>query len=141
MNEKIAQHIKNGDYPSYVSDRYPKVADYEELIFNNEDFHDVDWREFPSSMSVFLNCNLDNLILPPGQPIRIENCSAKNMNICGITAIIHAIESDFTGLKYDSETVLADSKDSSDIPSTFEKCSFDQDARDTFLQQGVIFKD
>jgi hypothetical protein len=140
MNEKIAQYIKNRDYPSYIKARYAKVADYEELIFENEDFHDVDWRGFSSSMSVFLNCNLDSVVLPPGQPIRIENCSAKNMNIRGITAIIHAKESDFSGLAYDNETVLANSKEPSDIPSTFENCIFDQETKEIFLKQGVVFK-
>jgi len=92
-------------------------------------------------MNVFQNCNLDGLILSPGQPIKIENCSAKSMDIRGITAIIHAIGSDFTGLKYDSETILTDSEDPSNIPSTFEKCKFDIETIKHFKKQGVLFKD
>jgi hypothetical protein len=141
MNEKIANYIRQGDYDNYTKERYPEVSDYEELVFSNEDFHEVDWRKFPSSMNTFKHCNLDGLILPPGQPIKIEDCSAKNMDISGITAIIHAVESDFTYLKYDDETVLADNKAPSDIPSTFEKCIFDQKAKSYFEKQGVIFKD
>lgn len=141
MNEKIAQYIRQGNYKKYLDERFPEIDDYEELIFSNEDFHGVDWSNFPSSMNVFKNCNLDDLTLSSGQPIRIEGSSAKNMNICGITAIIHALESDFTDLKYDDETVLADNKNPSDIPSTFEKCIFDPKAKSYFEKQGVIFKD
>lgn len=141
MNEKLAKYIKQGNYSDYTKERYLVVADYEELVFTNEDFHDVDWRMFPSSMNVFKKCNLDGLILSPGQPIRIEKSSAKGMDISGITAIIHAVESDFTGLKYNAETILADSKDLSNIPSTFEKCMFDIETKKHFEQQGVLFKD
>lgn len=141
MNEKLANYIRQGDHSGYLKERYPAIADYEELVFINEDFHDVDWRKFPSSMNVFKSCNLDDLILPPGQPIKIENCSARGMDISGITAIIHAIESDFSGLKYNEGTVLADSKDASNIPSTFEKCIFDEETKAHFAEQGVVFKD
>ena len=141
MNEKLAEYIRQGDYPGYLNERFPEVADYEELIFENEDFHDIDWSKFPSSMNVFRNCNLDGLVLSPGQPIKIENSSARGMDIRVITAIIHAIESDFTGLKYDAETILADSKDPSNIPSTFEKCLFDTETKNHFQNQGAIFKD
>ena len=141
MNENIAQSIREGDYPSYIKERFPEVADYEELVFTNQDFHDVDWRKFPSSMNSFINCNLDGLILSPGQPIKIESCSAINIDIRGITAIIHAAGSDFSGLQYDKNTVLANSKDPSDIPSSFCKCKFDFDTMEYFQNQGVIFKD
>ena len=140
MNEKLAKYIKAGNYADYVSERYLEVADYEELVFTNEDFSNVDWRKFPSSMNVFINCKLDGLILSSGQPIRIEGCSAKGLDISGVTAIIHASESDFTGMKYNSETMLADSTDPSNIPSTFDKCIFDKETQEYFTMQGVVFK-
>lgn len=141
IEKKLAEYIRHNDYAGYQSSRFPEIADYEELIFKNENFADVDWSNFPSSMNVFDNCNLDGLILSPGQPIRIENSSAREMNINGITAIIHAKNSDFTGLKYDNNTVLANSSDPSNIPSTFEHCVFDDEAKNYFQKQGVVFKD
>lgn len=141
IEKKLADHIRHNDYAGYQSSRFPEIADYEELIFKNENFKDVDWRKFPSSMNVFLNCNLDGLILSPGQPIRIENSSARGMDISGINAIIHAKNSDFTVLKYDNNTVLANSGDPSNIPSTFEQCLFDDEVKNHFQKQGVVFKD
>ncbi len=141
MNEKISIAIKNNDRERYLKFRYPEIADYEELIFVGENFSGVDWRKFPSSMNVFIDCVLDDVVLPPGQPIRIENCSARNLNICDITAIINAKNTDFTGLRYDDNTVLANCNDKSDVPSTFDKCMFDIEAREHFAKQGVVFTD
>lgn len=138
IEKKLANHIRNNDRQSYLEERFPAIADYEELVFEKEDFSNTDWRNFPSSMNTFRNCVLDGVILSPGQPIRIENCSAKGLDIRGAGAIIHAVNSDFTGMLFDEETILANKYEPSDIPSSFESCVLDENARNFFSNQGAV---
>ncbi len=133
---KIAQAIRNNNFPEYQAARYPTIQDGEEVLFHNEDFSGVDFDAFSMGFFKFENCNLDNTISICGQPIYFTNCSLRGADLRGARAIIYAENCDFTGLKYDDETLFA--YDDLTV-SEFTNCLFDTKAREYLETQGVRF--
>lgn len=133
---KIGEAIRNNNLPAYQAERYPAVPDGETLIFSGEDFTNTDFSAFPMGFSSFEQCVLDGVRNLYGQPIALTDCSARGIDFRGLSLVLHARNTDFTGMKYDENTVLAKGENHS--PSTFTGCTLDDDAAKYFADQGVI---
>ncbi len=130
---EIATAIRNNDYAGYQQARYPAVTDGDEVVFHDEDFSDVDFAGFNMGFMVFINCNLDGAKHLPGQPITLEKCSAKGIDLRDTSTIINAKQSDLTGMLYDDQTVLANDT----IGSTLTDCQLDEQATPFLRERGV----
>lgn len=114
----IAHAIRTGDFAAYQAARYPAIQEGECVYFVNEDFSGVDFAAFSVGFFVFTNCNLDGVRNLYGQPIYLQDSSLRQADFCGAHAILHAINCDFTGLRYDDDTKLAyDDKTVSTLPT------------------------
>ena len=119
---EMATAIRNNDYAGYQQARYPAVTDGDEVVFHDEDFSDADFAGFNMGFMVFINCNLDGAKHLSGQPIVLEKCSAKGIDLRDTSTIINAKQSDLTGMLYDDQTVLANDT----IGSTLTDCQLDE---------------
>lgn len=140
IEQRLADHIRQGDYNGYLATRYPEIGDGEDILFKGEDFSDTDMRPFPLDFNIFDHCILDGARMT-GLPIFIRNSSAKGLNLVGSDAIIEAHNSDFRGMYYDESTSLARPWDGVGGCSHFYGCQFDPETREHFAKRGVIFKD
>ena len=104
ITHRIAESIRTNDLPAYQRERYPAIQEGEFVCFTDEDFHGVDFGQFVMGFFVFENCNLDDAKHIYGQPIYFINSSVRNVDFCGVKAIIEAEGCDFRGMKYDEET-------------------------------------
>lgn len=102
-------------------------------MFHDEDFSDVDFAKFNMGFMVFINCNLDRAKHLSGQPITLEECSAKGIDLRDTSTIINAKQSDLTGMLYDDQTVLANDT----ISSTLTDCQLDEQATSFLRERGV----
>ncbi|MDO4773706.1 MAG: hypothetical protein Q4A37_01105 [Candidatus Saccharibacteria bacterium] len=130
----IAEAIRQNSIKEYQRARYPDIQDGELVRFVEEDFSNVDFGLFPAGFFEFYNCSLDNSCGFHGQPITIIDSSARNIDFTGTKTILYAENCDFTGMKYNSETLLA--YDSRTI-SIFTNCTIDPEAREFLMSQGV----
>ena len=130
---EMATAIRNNDYVGYQRARYPVVTDGDEVVFYNEDFSDVDFAGFNMGFMVFINCNLDRAKHLSGQPITLEKCSARGIDLRDTSTIINAKQSDLTGMLYDDQTVLANDT----ISSTLTDCQLDEQATSFLRERGV----
>lgn len=73
-----------------------------------------------------------------GQPIYFVNSSLRNVDFRGAKVIIYAKNCDFTGIKYDNDTLFA--YDSFTV-SEFTNCLFDAKTKERLATQGVRFTD
>ncbi len=127
---EMATAIRNNDYVGYQRARYPAVTDGDEVVFHDEDFSDVDFAGFNMGFMVFINCDLDRAKHLSGQPITLEKCSARGIDLRDTSTIINAKQSDLTGVLYDDQTVLANDT----ISSTLTDCQLDEQAT-SFLRE------
>ena len=104
ITRRIAAAIRATDLPAYQRGRYPAIQEGEIVRFVDEDFSGVDFDQFVMGFFVFENCNLDGAKHIYGQPIYFINSSVRNVDFCGVKAIIEAEGCDFRGMKYDEET-------------------------------------
>lgn len=139
MNE-IAQSIRNENIEEYQKLRYPNIPDGEPVMFTDSDFSDVNFSEFAAGFFQFNNCNLDDASGLYGQPITIESCSARQIDMRGVRAIIYAQDSDFTGMLIDEDTALAYDGGEFGASSTFTNCTMDSDTTDKLVAQGVCLQ-
>ena len=130
---EMATAIRNNDYAGYQRARYPAVTDGDEVVFHDEDFSDVDFAGFNMGFMVFINCNLDGAKYLSGQPITLEKCSARGIDLRDTSTIINAKQSDLTGMLYDDQTVLANDT----ISSTLTDCQLDEQATSFLRERGV----
>lgn len=130
---EMATAIRNNDYAGYQQARYPAVTDGDEVVFHDEDFSDVDFAGFNMGFMVFINCNLDRAKHLSGQPIVLEKCSAKGIDLRDTSTIINAKQSDLTGMLYDDQTVLANDT----IGSTLTDCQLDEQVASLLRERGV----
>ena len=143
IEHNLADAIRSYDKNKYLEIRFPKnqdnegIPDGEDIIFENEDFSGVNFDGFLNGFVTFDKCNLDGAINIHSQPIYITDCSAKGIDLRGCGTVIEAAGSDFSGMVYDSDTVLAIKINNS--PSIFTNCTVDVDMKNHFLKQGVIF--
>ena len=107
------------------------------LFFTNEDFSGVNFEQFSMGFAEFYNCNLDGAKDLHGQPVKIEGGSAKNLDLRGVGLILHALECDFSGLKYDENTQLSYGEGGQDAHSVFSNCTVDSETAEHFKAQGV----
>lgn len=103
----------------------------------NEDFSSVDFDQFVMGFFVFENCNLDGAKHIYGQPIYFTNSSVRNVDFCGVKAIIKAKDCDFRGMKYDKETQFVYGSSELAVRSRFMNCRLDEEARGFLIRQGV----
>lgn len=137
----LADTIRRNDKDQYVKLRYPTIQEGDDVVFEDEDFSNVDFGQFVLGLFVFKHCNLNNSKNIHSQLVIIERCTARNVNINGVNAVIDATDSDFTGMIYDDDTNLANPKENGvGGCSTFTNCIFDEAARNHFTEQGVIFQ-
>ena len=134
---RIAAAIRANDLPAYQRERYPAIPDGEIVRFVNEDFSGVDFDQFVMGFFVFENCNLDGARHIYGQPIYFTDSSVRNVDFCGVKAIIEAEGCDFRGMKYDEETQLVYGSGKLAARSRFVNCRFDEEARGFLMRQGV----
>lgn len=134
---KIAAAIRANDLPAYQRERYPAIPDGEIVRFVNEDFSGVDFDQFVMGFFVFENCNLDGARHIYGQPIYFTDSSVRNVDFCGVKAIIEAEGCDFRGMKYDEETQLVYGSGKLAARSRFVNCRFDEEARKFLMRQGA----
>lgn len=130
---EMATAIRNNDYAGYQRARYPAVTDGDEVVFHDEDFSDVDFAKFNMGFMIFINCNLDGAKHLSGQPIALEKCSAKGIDLRDTSTIINAKQSDLTGMLYDDQTVLANDT----ISSTLTDCQLDEQTASFLRERGV----
>ena len=134
---RIAAAIRANDLPAYQRERYPAIPDGEIVRFVNEDFSGVDFDQFVMGFFVFENCNLDGARHIYGQPIYFTDSSVRNVDFCGVKAIIEAEGCDFRGMKYDEETQLVYGSGKLAARSRFVNCRFDEEARKFLMRQGA----
>ena len=135
----LSNALREGNIKKYRSLRYPHVQDGEELVIANEDFTNTDFQNSSLGFMRFIDCKLDQAKGFSGQPIIIENCSAKAIDLRDSCMVIEAINTDFTGMLIDTNTVLAIPENNS--PSKFIRCLLDDVTKNFLINQGVIFSD
>lgn len=136
---KIAEAIRKNDKKEYQDTRYPHVQDGDDVIFMGEDFTNVDFGQFVPGFFRFEKCKLDGARNIVGQPIYIENSTAVGIDLSNCTLTIEAVDVDFTGMKYDSDTILGRPENGEAGCSRFTNCKFDEETKSHFIQQGVKF--
>ena len=134
---EIAAAIRNNDYVGYQQARYPAIMDGDEVVFHDEDFSDVDFAKFNMGFMVFIRCNLDRAKHLSGQPITLERCSAREIDLRDTSTIINAKQSDLTDMLYDDQTVLANDT----ISSTLTDCQLDEQATSFLRERGVTINE
>lgn len=137
ITHRIAESIRANDLPAYQRERYPAIQEGEFVRFTDEDFRGVDFGQFVMGFFVFQNCNLDDAKHIYGQPIYFTDSSVRNVDFCGIKAIIEAKDCDFRGMKYDEETRFVYGSGKLAARSRFINCKLDDKTRDFLSQQGV----
>ena len=138
ITHRIAVAIRANDLPAYQRERYPIIPDGEIVRFVDEDFSGVDFGQFVMGFFVFQNCNLDGAKHIYGQPIYFTNSSVRNVDFCGVKAIIEAKDCDFRGMKYDKETQFVYGSGELAARSRFVNCSLDDEAQKFLIRQGVV---
>ena len=133
----LAAAIRANDLPAYQRERYPAIPDGEIVRFVNEDFSGVDFDQFVMGFFVFENSNLDGARHIYGQPIYFTNSSVRNVDFCGVKAIIEAEGCDFRGMKYDEETQFVYGSGELAARSRFMNCRLDDEAQKFLMRQGV----
>lgn len=133
----LAAAIRANYLPAYQRERYPAIPDGEIVRFVNEDFSGVDFDQFVMGFFVFENCNLDGARHIYGQPIYFTNSSVRNVDFCGVKAIIEAEGCDFRGMKYDEETQFVYGSGELAARSRFMNCRLDDEAQKFLMRQGV----
>lgn len=134
---KIAAAIRANDLSAYQHERYPAIQEGELVRFVNEDFSGVDFDQFVMGFFMFENCNLDGAKHIYGQPIYFTNSSVRNVDFCGVKAIIEAEGCDFRGMKYDEETQFVYGSGELAARSRFMNCRLDDEAQKFLMRQGV----
>lgn len=137
VTHRIAESIRANDFSAYQHERYPAIQEGEFVRFTDEDFHGVDFDQFVMGFFVFQNCNLDDAKHIYGQPIYFANSSVRNVDFCGVKAIIEAEDCDFRGMKYDEETQFVYGSGKLAARSRFINCKLDDETRDFLGQQGI----
>lgn len=137
ITHRIAESIRANDFSAYQRERYPAIKEGEFVRFTDEDFHGVDFNQFVTGFFVFQNCNLDDAKHIYGQPIYFTNSSVRNVDFCGVKAIIEAKDCDFRGMKYDEETQFVYGSGKLAARSRFINCKLDDETRNFLNQQGV----
>lgn len=135
FTDKIAAAIRTNDFSTYQRERYPDIQEGEIVRFVDEDFSGVDFGQFVMGFFAFENCNLDGARHIYGQPIYFINSSVRNVDFCGVKAIIEAKDCDFRGMKYDEETQFVYGSDELAARSRFVNCQLDDEAREFLRQQ------
>ena len=133
----LATALRANDLPAYQRERYPAIPDGEIVRFVDEDFSGVDFEQFVMGFFVFENCNLNGAKHIYGQPIYFTDSSVRNVDFCGVKAIIEAEGCDFRGMKYDEETQLVYGSGELAARSRFMNCRLDDEAREFLMRQGV----
>ena len=139
IEQRIAEAIRQNNMSAYQDTRYPEIQEGEAVVFIDENFEEVDFSKFILGFFKFRNCNLDKSRGLNSQPIIIENCSAKNLDLIGCYAVIEAFNSDFRDMKYDSVTTLGTLKKDGTCSSRFVDCKLDEKTIEHFSAQGVEF--
>ena len=137
ITHRIAVAIRANDLPAYQRERYPAIPDGEIVRFIDEYFSGVDFDQFVMGFFVFQNCSLDGAKHIYGQPIYFTNSSVRNVDFCGVKAIIEAEGCDFRGMKYDEETQFVYGSGELAVRSRFMNCRLDDEAREFLMWQGV----
>ena len=134
---RITVAIRANDLSAYQRERYPVIPDGEIVRFIDENFSGVDFDQFVMGFFVFENCNLDGARHIYGQPIYFTDSSVRDVDFCGVKAIIEAEGCDFRGMKYDEETQLVYGSGKLAARSRFVNCRFDEEARKFLMRQGA----
>ena len=137
ITRRIAAAIRANDFSAYQRKRYPAIQEGELVQFVNEDFSGVDFDQFVMGFFMFENCNLDGAKHIYGQPIYFTNSSVRNVDFCGVKAIIEAEGCDFRGMKYDEETQFVYGSGELAVRSRFVNCRLDDEAQKFLMRQGV----
>lgn len=138
ITRQIAAAIRANDLPVYQRERYPAIQEGEIVRFVNEDFSGVDFDQFVMGFFAFENCNLDYAKHIYGQPIYFTNSSVRNVDFCGVKAIIEAEGCDFRGMQYDEETQFVYGSGELAARSRFVNCRLDDEAREFLMRRGVV---
>ena len=141
ITRQIAAAIRANDLPAYQRERYSAIPDGEIVRFVDEDFSGVDFDQFVMGFFMFQNCNLDGAKHIYGQPIYFINSSVRNVDFCGVKAIIEAEGCDFRSMKYDEETQFVYGNGTSAARSRFVNCRLDDEVREFLVKQGVKIAD
>ena len=134
---KIADTIRANDFSAYQQERYPNIQEGELVQFVHEDFSGVDFDQFVMGFFAFKNCSLDGAKHIYGQPIYFTNSSVRNVDFCGVKAIIEAENCDFRGMVYNEETQFVYVSGASAVRSRSVNCRLDEAARIFLEKQGA----
>jgi len=137
FTDKIAAAIRANDFSVYQRERYPTIQEGELVRFVNEDFSGVDFGQFVMGFFAFENCNLDGAKHIYGQPIYFTNSSVRDVDFCGVKAIIEAENCDFRGMVYNKETQFVYGSGTSAVRSRFVNCQLDEATRIFLEKQGA----
>lgn len=141
MLQEIVEAFKNNDLKRYQCARYPQIQDGEWLVIAHEDFTGVDFGVFSLGYTIFKECSLNGARHLHGVPLVIEESTATDFDLRGIHTVIEARDSDFSGLLYNDDTMLAEPTNGQAGHSVFTNCKFDSTTREHFKAQGVIFRE
>ncbi len=141
MIHEIADAFRNNSLEDYQEARYPHIGEGEWLTIAWEDLSGVDFSKFSLGFTAFKSCELNGASGLSGQPIAIEECTARGLDLRGANVVIEARDSDFTGMLYDDDTVLAERDSGEAACSIFTSCKLDLDTVEHFKRQGVAFRE
>lgn len=140
IKQTLAKNIRENDLPAYQKNRYDVIPDGGELVFEDEDFSHVDFSEFSLGFVIFRRCILRRARSLRGQPITIEDCDARELDLRGVSTVINAVGSDFTEATYDTQTILAIPENGTAGRSSFIGCQLDVEMARYLLDQGVLIR-
>jgi hypothetical protein len=142
-NHGIAEAIRVGDYDRYLDLRYARYQEGDDILFREEDFSGVDFNKlcegFDSDFFTFDDCNLSGSRGLSGFSVTIRNSNSREIDLRGSRLIMEAVNTDFTGMKYDEDTRLGYG-DGERVDSVFTDCVVDTEMRRYFQGQGVKFR-
>lgn len=131
IEHNIANALRAADLELYRKARYPFIQEGESVYLSNEDFTGVDLSLISLGFFEFFRCTLDKSVGYSGQPVSIFSCSAQNIDLRDTATMLHAVNSDFTGMRYNGETSLEG--------SIFIDCKLDKATERALSKQGVKF--
>lgn len=131
ITNNLYDKLSSGDSEGYINLKYQNFQEGDNVVFEGKDFKNLDLTNFALPFTIFKNCTLENVKVS-GQPIGFKNSRA-SIDLRGLSGVIVAEDTDFTGTQFDKDTSFA--------ASAFSNCKLDKEFEDFILSQGAVFTD
>ncbi len=135
---EIAQAILQAEWSDLVRYRYDGDPG-DVCLVENLDLAGRRLGEMPTEFICFKNCNLASASFSGKRfyPQSFWGCDACRIDLRNTSGMLFAYNTDFRGALFDAATRLV--VPSSDLPSAFKNCVFNEDFKDFLNKQGVLF--